>query len=126
MTPPTVQFIPAVGGYQQIVSAPCTSTLNHYATHTNIIGLSIWNGRGLTFSWFFQFVSGTASRVQFYFANDPDRDAAFSAFLNWKMTGTDGLDQAFSAVYKSSASRIMFDINYVFSVGETYTIQGEP
>jgi hypothetical protein len=125
MTPPTVQFIPAAGGYQQIVSAPCTSSSNHYATHTNIIGLSIWDGRGPGSTWYYQFITPTFSRIQFYFANETDRDAAFSAFSNWKITGTDGLDQALS-VSKSSAYRIMFDINYVFSVGETYTIQGEP
>ena len=125
--PPNVIFVPAAAdGWVQLVSATCTSsTSNHYATHTNIVGDPEWDGRSPTLAFYFSVSALGADRIEFFFANDTDRDTAQAAYASWRITGTDGMDEI-ATVTTSSFSRLRFSISLDFSAGETYTIEGQP
>jgi len=125
MSPRWLYWPTPVSGATQLVRATYSGGgSNQTVGSTNIIGTSLWDGRG--FSQVFFVVS--QNRIDFYFANDTDRDTALAAFSNWTWVDEDA-SVSFNCLAESeTSSRIKWtgtggDTISLIS-GNTYRLDG--
>jgi hypothetical protein len=122
MTPPTVQFIPAAGGMQDIVSATSPGTIiNTYQTHTNIDGDPLWDGAGLSNSFYFRM---STNEIRFYFSNNTDRNTAAALFSSWEIDA--GGSIVWSGTPGLATNRLVFASLSAVPTSTLYTIRGTP
>lgn len=123
MTPPSWLYWPEPEpSTTQLVSAAYSGGgSNQTVNSTNIIGTSLWDGRG--FSQIF-FVT-SQNRIDMYFANDTDRDTALAAYTTWTWVNVDtGESNVPTSVGTESSSRISWTGNINIIDGNTYRLEG--
>lgn len=130
MTPPTVQFIPALNvsviGFTSAVTSPGKE---FNVDHTNIVGDSWWDGRGLTNS--IDLLGNLSPDVfDMYFSNDTERNTALASFSSFELFDASDIVTYTLTTSSISFSRIRFQAqsgaDAVWVNGNDYILKGQP